>query len=59
MIIFHVLILFIMQETGLSAAEDVAEIKKFLEKEIKLRKAAEEEVKNFKRQRGQDIQSEV
>ncbi|KAF5466944.1 hypothetical protein F2P56_016822 [Juglans regia] len=47
------------QETGLSAAEDVAEIKKLLGKEIKLRKAAEEEVKNCKRQQGQDMQSEA
>ncbi|KAG6728240.1 kinesin-like protein KIN-UB isoform X3 [Carya illinoinensis] len=47
------------QGPGLSAAEELVELKKLLEKEIKLRKVAEEEVKICKRQQGQDRQSEA
>ncbi|XP_041002292.1 LOW QUALITY PROTEIN: kinesin-like protein KIN-UB [Juglans microcarpa x Juglans regia] len=47
------------QGPGLSAAEELVELKKLLEKEIKLRKVAEEEVKNCKCQQGQDWQSEA
>lgn len=52
-------ILSTVQGPGLSAAEEFVELKKLLEKEITLRKVAEEEVKNFKCQQGQDRQSEV
>lgn len=42
-----------MQGPGLSAAEEVVEIKKLLEKETNLRKVAEEELKNLRSQLGQ------
>ncbi|KAF3439967.1 hypothetical protein FNV43_RR18245 [Rhamnella rubrinervis] len=46
------------QGPGYSASEDIVEVKKLLQKEINLRRMAEEEVKNLKNQQGQYTQYE-
>ena len=47
------------QGPGFSIVEDVAEVKKLLEKEIHMRKEAEEEVNKLKSQLGQSTDSGV
>ena len=49
----------VVQSSKLSAVEEVAELKKLLQKESLLRKAAEEEVNNLKSQIAQWKRSEV
>lgn len=51
--IFRFLLLFTPQEPGTSSTEEVAELKKLLQNETCLRKAAEEEVSKLKSQLGQ------
>lgn len=48
-----------MQGPGVSGAEELAEVKKLLQNEIHLRKAAEEEVDYLKNRLGQFTQPEV
>lgn len=52
--IFHIL-----QVPGVSVAEEVAEVRKMLQNEMYMRKAAEEELNKLKSQFGQYMQSGV